>query len=78
MDPNATLDRIRELVASINKNDGLDEDDFQSMASELAEYVEALDEWISKGGFLPTAWQRSINVVGGRIPCTNSAFVKVE
>lgn len=25
---------------------------------ELAEQVQAIDEWMSQGGFLPTAWER--------------------
>jgi hypothetical protein len=51
MDPNATLDSIRELVAkSVNKP--LDEADSDT----LAELVDALDSWLSRGGFLPTEW----------------------
>lgn len=35
--------------------DGEDEpDDLER----LADLMEALDEWLSKGGFLPKAWQR--------------------
>ena len=53
MDVNATLARIRELTASTDP-------DHLGDLVELAELVRALDEWISKGGFLPDAWQRGL------------------
>lgn len=43
MDPNETLRRIRAAI----RNDE---------TGELAELVEALDDWLSGGGFLPSAW----------------------
>jgi len=51
MDPNACLERIRRLVKSQLQGDG-DEDEY----AELAEHCEALDEWLSKGGFVPLPW----------------------
>jgi len=53
MDPNENLREQRRLVRRI-----LDTDDLSSkagLAVRLAELVEALDEWISRGGFLPAA-----------------------
>jgi hypothetical protein len=50
MDPNATLARIRELCREIPL-DAPDE------AAELAELVGSLDEWITRGGYLPAVWQ---------------------
>lgn len=47
MDPNATLAAIREITGRDEHAD-----------PELAELVDALDQWLSKGGFLPAAWQR--------------------
>jgi hypothetical protein len=47
MDPDATLQAIRELVEN---NDGSPE------ALALAENFRSLDEWLSRGGFLPTDW----------------------
>jgi len=47
MDPNETLRRIRELSER-----GYDEDD----AASVVEAFRDLDEWLSKGGFLPSAW----------------------
>lgn len=52
MDPNALLERIRELVAAtFVSEDG-------SYADDLAGAFDDLDEWLSKGGFLPSAWKR--------------------
>lgn len=44
MDPNATLNALRELLAG---DDG-----------EVAETFAALDEWLSNGGFLPDDWRK--------------------
>lgn len=52
MDPDATLTKIRELVSMLVDHPG-------EPTRELAELAEALDEWLSRGGFLPEAWQTS-------------------
>ena len=49
MDPNETLKQIRIRVA-----DTLADRDVSVI--KLAEHCEALDEWLSKGGFSPTDW----------------------
>lgn len=49
MDPNANLAELREL-ASAQLNGG------QTDPDRMAELVEALDEWITRGGFLPADW----------------------
>jgi hypothetical protein len=60
MDPNATLEELRKLVARVHKDyedpdgNGVDQDD----ADRLATLIESLDQWITKGGFLPKAWSR--------------------
>lgn len=51
MDPNATLENIRSLIEEYDQDAPVD-------VSELIEYVRALDEWLSKGGFLPAPWHR--------------------
>ena len=69
MDPNETLRMIRTYVSRLNEvGDAMDRGDeamFKrltatesplEMASALAEYVEALDEWLTAGGFLPREW----------------------
>ena len=47
MDPDETLRRLRELVRANNY------DDYEN----ILEHFDALDEWLSKGGFLPRAWR---------------------
>lgn len=60
MDPNANMREQRELAESIAA--GFDDDDNppdMDDARRLAELVLALDEWLSKGGFRPSRWQRA-------------------
>ena len=58
MDPNKTLESIRTLSAKMLKDyvdpdsNGIDQDE----ACELASHVEALDAWMTQGGFKPEAW----------------------
>ena len=57
MDPNETLKRMRTLASEVLElADGgaYEEDD---KVTELAEAVEALDSWLSLGGFKPKAWK---------------------
>lgn len=65
MDPNAVLAKLRELMPIIrNDEEGNDDDDgsFESFSEdEAADAFEALDGWLSTGGFLPTAWQSSLS-----------------
>lgn len=49
MDPNETLNTIRAEVHEILFGDKPDPD-------ALAEAVNNLDEWLSRGGFLPNEW----------------------
>jgi hypothetical protein len=52
MDPDALLDRLFTAVGNWNLHRSSDWGD------EMAECIESLDEWISRGGFLPTAWSQ--------------------
>lgn len=52
MDPDANLAEIRRIVQDV------DLDVFPDRAERLAELISALDQWISKGGFLPAAWRK--------------------
>lgn len=56
MDPNANLSRQRELAAMILYAADAGETNVIELAAELAEYVQALDEWMTRGGFAPAAW----------------------
>ena len=57
MDPDANLTEARALAARALGGDPLDDDE----TYRLAELIHDLDEWVSRGGFLPTDWnaQRS-------------------
>jgi len=59
MDPNATLQEIQGLVGS---NYAFDRD-------RLAYLVDVLDEWMSKGGFLPVEWKKKRDVYATYAPC---------
>jgi hypothetical protein len=52
MDPDATLSEMRELANDLGATGS-----FEGDADRLAELVQALDEWLSKGGFFPKAWR---------------------
>lgn len=52
MDPNEVLKTLRELsTEALNSGDS-------SLAFAALERFENLDEWISRGGFLPDSWQK--------------------
>ena len=58
MDPNEALKRIRATVARLQETDDAGDNDYDPQdVSELYQHVQALDEWITRGGFLPDAWQ---------------------
>ena len=56
IDPQATLDTIRELASEILKDD-----DATDEAMELAECIEDLDKHITRGGALPEDWDNDGN-----------------
>ena len=50
MDPNETLKETRELfTVPLHERD-------EYWHDRIADRFDALDDWLSKGGFLPTAW----------------------
>ena len=53
MDPTALLERIRDRIAAIRRGE-----DTRLHYRHLAWEMEDLDEWLSKGGFLPEQWER--------------------
>jgi hypothetical protein len=57
MDPNTALEEVRALVAKvIGARDVSGDVDLNGLADDLAEKVNGLDEWLSKGGFPPKDW----------------------
>lgn len=62
MDPNETLRMIRRLVMLLENchtGAGVAPSTVARWGEELAEYTGALDQWLSKGGFAPRAWDHS-------------------
>lgn len=57
MDPNEALKTIRTFTENIGLLDYDNPREIRDALLELAEAVAGLDEWLSKGGFLPDAWQ---------------------
>jgi hypothetical protein len=61
VDPNETLKQTIRLADRVLLNEtpeGEPIEDYEEIAYELAEKIEALDEWLTKGGFLPRRWKR--------------------
>jgi len=57
MDPDANLEEQLLLAARINRHRDNEKIPNEHDVWRLAELVEALNEWIRKGGALPTAWR---------------------
>lgn len=55
MDPNRTLAKVRVLTHALLNGDGRDAD----AGVALAEAIDALDEWLQRGGYLPAPWEKS-------------------
>lgn len=56
MDPNETLRQLRDVLGFGAHVINFDE--AKRVIDAVSENFEALDEWLSKGGFLPTDWER--------------------
>ena len=55
MDPNKNLDELRQLVRDIQGR-GLSTSTILQKTDQITNLFSALDEWIVKGGFLPSRW----------------------
>lgn len=54
MDPEEALKNAREALDVLRGS--VDNNELEAASADLADAFEALDGWLSKGGFLPTAW----------------------
>lgn len=59
MDPNTTLNELRDTVRRLRELDLVEELEYdtQVLVEAVLDRVEALDEWLSTGGSRPTPWQ---------------------
>ncbi len=55
MDPDETLRQIRQIARDTVAGT-ISTDEAPDYLEELVDYAEGLDEWLTKGGFLPRAW----------------------
>ena len=56
MDPDATLLLLRELTDDIHKRSEDKLVDLTEQAENMATLFDALDKWLTVGGFFPEAW----------------------
>lgn len=54
MDPNAALNKLRVSLDAYWKAEADSDED--AIVLDIIEAAEALDEWMSRGGFAPTDW----------------------
>lgn len=60
MDPNITLKELREITVSVNNGTyNQSHADCIITLEQLAEKFKALDEWLTRNGFLPSDWSKS-------------------
>lgn len=59
MDPNEALKGLRRSIKNARESGELEDNEAEYAALQgVFEYAEALDEWLSRGGFLPDAWNQ--------------------
>lgn len=58
MDPNATLEELRDLADDVLRKLWTDMGPSDTDIELLASAVQNLDGWIRNGGFLPTDWEQ--------------------
>jgi hypothetical protein len=58
MDPDAVYQNLMSALSDYEDNRGSAEGPEIDAANEMRDAVQALNDWLSRGGFLPRAWQR--------------------
>lgn len=56
MDPNEALRELRRIMTQLDKAQAAWE--VEQLAERAADVFGGLDDWLSKGGFLPDEWRR--------------------
>lgn len=61
MDPDKTLHELREAIARVRamQGAGYSYEEMADATLPMADAADALDGWLSKGGFLPGAWRET-------------------
>ncbi|MEV8320992.1 hypothetical protein AB0Q95_43255 [Streptomyces sp. NPDC059900] len=57
MDPGAALAQLRRAVGGLDSIAAHPARDWSGELIDVLEHIAALDEWISRGGFLPGDWR---------------------
>lgn len=64
MDPNVTLKQLRELVGKYQDSTSLQKNwDAGATLSEIVKLFDALDEWLTRGGFPPNNWNGDLEAI---------------
>lgn len=63
MDANLALARMRDAIKAVRReqdeaDEAFSERQLRNVLENLTDYAEALDGWLSTGGFLPSEWER--------------------
>ena len=67
MDPDAILAELRQAFEDVNTAaQNYDSDAHDDATQRIAELFAALDEWLTRGGFLPNAWRAPQNAARRR------------
>jgi hypothetical protein len=56
MDPNEALRQLRTAITTYRV--ALDPATARDAADRMADHADALDQWLTQGGFPPTAWRQ--------------------
>ena len=56
MDPNACLNELRRLAADVPNMNSENAEELAQALETFQDHFEALDQWLTRGGFLPLAW----------------------
>jgi hypothetical protein len=57
MDPTTALMNLRGIVSDLHNPARIEVEGLDRLAYDFAEVFEALDNWLSRGGFLPEQWK---------------------
>lgn len=58
MDPNETLAELRAVIDEVRNAHLFPAKNLDDQMDRMVELCRALDTWLSRGGFLPIAWQK--------------------